>query len=1204
MAVAFAQIYHKQQSSGGWTYLLAANGTVDPTRPWTGVYFTSDHEQTLSDLAQLDLIFKQFENQLPLNLLAFVYFAADPAATPAQIGAALDAVNWNTAKHAGLVTWVAKPSAITQATIDVAPRLPFVPYKPPGRYPVTPSLNKPSGQPLLALNPGTPGGESLFVSGSDWAANSVRIGANSTNDALMLSCAANLVVARGGISAYQQMVVASAISAIQIPVSDANNGCLVFDGTLQAPISGIGLGFEYALTVADGSLPSGPLSYPLLDTPDGLAGRPTSAMLSILTPLDNTQCYFSLKAADGPVRSAFRTLLDDLVLLTPDQSCSLVFNPGIGNTLYLTPSGAFAMTIDGGSEPNAYGLGNQLLCGLSGVEYIHFNPGDLLLFYPGGNAAIDVQVDPDLPKPANVTFAFDPAAASKTAWAMVLPGPSGLPDLRQYYSEPDQAPFFATTTGTSMVATDPRQLGFYALSLSQLPGTTGPSGSPYQFPLLPYASFVPPGAGFGADPVYVETFEYALINPTRKALIEAMAAGSAPQSHTGQDSANVTAITPEGYAAVFAGGNWQSFEIAQMGSSGQPTDIEISFAAASGAQQIPHALQDAFLTNQQFLVITSGANLGTFTNTVMMDNWPFTIDLTKNTTVGDYHNVMLFKSANATVTQLARHPELWTRYGDFNNTAGDPEGRFLSNWLVDYLDTAKQLYDGGKGVASLQNFCELIDDPTWNGFLALNVGISTQALPAQIEALLAGIDTTLFVAHHIGNQINNVTPPSGAATTYQLNSAMFGVVHYIDPALGAQVNDLPPYIANPLPYDFKVLTLEAVFENAKLVNFSNKSLLTLNQVFGDTVLQSDASGDPGANTLVLIGSYNAKSNPAYTFSTGANAVTDFFVASNALDRIEITRATMTVTGVNFIETNVTGERQCSQTTQVQPPPPNTTAYLARFNLSGNLRLMAGSDFDLLSYQYLGFDNLGLDMYLVTGGADRSFAFDSSALRIALAQNVAIDPSAPPDPTNRQNAGCNLVRIGSLLAQFPLQLSGFITGCGGNVPSTMGFRALQTTTPAGITPATLATGNSWYALSFDLNLGGQGALGQNGGLSAQMLLAWQPGGQSAQPSVLPALKIAGPGGVSLSFDIEGVVKFGAADIVLNKMPSQNNTPPQYVLMFESIAFTVLSFSFPPQGTTNIFLFGDASSVSPGDPIKPTLGWFGGYFEQPAPPAGGG
>jgi len=39
-------------------------------------------------------------------------------------------------------------------------------------------------------------------------------------------------------------------------------------------------------------------------------------------------------------------------------------------------------------------------------------------------------------------------------------------------------------------------------------------------------------AGFGADPVYVESFEYQLLNPRRKALIEAMSAKVAPTSRS------------------------------------------------------------------------------------------------------------------------------------------------------------------------------------------------------------------------------------------------------------------------------------------------------------------------------------------------------------------------------------------------------------------------------------------------------------------------------------------------------------------------------------------------------------------------------------------------------------------------------------------------------------------------------------------------
>ena len=564
---------------------------------------------------------------------------------------------------------------------------------------------------------------------------------------------------------------------------------------------------------------------------------------------------------------------------------------------------------------------------------------------------------------------------------MVLPAPQSQPDVRHYYSEPDQAPFFANTQD----GTDAKELPYYALSIAQLPDAVGAPGTYFPFPLLPYAAFVPPAdqTQFGFDHQYVESFEYQLINPTRKAAIEKMALGKALQSHTGQDTGDVTAITPEGYAAAFVHGNWHTLTVAQMGpqkgdkkySDKEPTYIDIAFAGAGGDGAIPQALQEAMLTNQQFVVITNAANLGAFSNDVRMSNWPFTLDLSKNKTVGDYYNVIIFKSANATVSQLARHPELWTRYSDFNDATNDEDGRFLSNWLVDYLNQARLLYDDGKGVASLQNFVELIDNVAWNGFLALRVSITTQSLPPEIEALLAGIDMTQFVAHHIGNQVNHVTPvtptPENPAE-YQLNSAMFGLVHYIDPALGAQVNSLPSYIANPQTYDFKVLTLEAVFENANLVNFSNKSLLTLNSLFGDSVQPTDAAGDAGANTVVLIGSYVANNNPAYTFAAAQGATTDFYVASDALARVEITGASMTVTTVASTLRGVIGELQCSQPTQFTPV--GETAYLARFNLAGNLQ-MAADAFDLLSYQSLGFQNLGLDMYLVTNGGDRSFAFE-------------------------------------------------------------------------------------------------------------------------------------------------------------------------------------------------------------------------------------
>src|ERR1700742_1878944 len=178
MAVAFGAVYQKQQASGQWTYLLAAGGTVQPNQPWTGIYIASDQQLSLGAIATLDPIFTQFENRKPFNLLVFLYFAASTAPNPAQIGAALDAVNWRHARYSGAVTWIADPAIITQASVDAAPRLPFEPYAPSPRSPVVPSLSSPERQPLLALAPGQSGGESLFVTGGD----KVTIGGTAAGD--------------------------------------------------------------------------------------------------------------------------------------------------------------------------------------------------------------------------------------------------------------------------------------------------------------------------------------------------------------------------------------------------------------------------------------------------------------------------------------------------------------------------------------------------------------------------------------------------------------------------------------------------------------------------------------------------------------------------------------------------------------------------------------------------------------------------------------------------------------------------------------------------------------------------------------------------------------------------------------------------------------------------------------------------------------
>lgn len=202
-----------------------------------------------------------------------------------------------------------------------------------------------------------------------------------------------------------------------------------------------------------------------------------------------------------------------------------------------------------------------------------------------------------------------------------------------------------------------------------------------------------------------------------------------------------------------------------------------------------------------------------------------------------------------------------------------------------------------------------------------------------------------------------------------------------------------------------------------------------------------------------------------------------------------------------------------------------------------------------------------------------------------------------------------MRIGSLVAQFPMKLKGLVRYVGSYKkvkvdgkkvpnnasPGDMGYRLLETETPKGMSFSSPSDGAKWYGLEFDLVLGGAGSLASDADISASIILAWTPGGNGVA-NASPQFKLSGPDGVSLSFNFEGVLKFGAKDIVLNRyVDTSDPTKDYFYLVFQSIALTLLSISFPPGGTTNLALMGDTSAIS-GGIVKPTLSWFGGYANE--------
>ncbi|TCO71651.1 hypothetical protein [Rhodovulum euryhalinum] len=1138
-----------RQAPNSYTYLLTPGGTVPAQGRWFGVFLHTPAPQDTARLAYLSHILQTLQNPMLYHSLSFLFVEAGGTGGRdiAGLGAALLARGWGPDGTAGF-HWL--PDAATLASTASLPMIPLVDRR-RARYGVL--LDAPETRPLVVLDEGA---QAASVRLAGPRGKAIMVEATAADDGFSLTCegAVGLVRATGrGSPGAPFFATTTTGAAIEIPAAGPWAGCLQADGALATPVSELVLGLRYELTAPGAPELSGPLACPAMTAPDGLAGQAARLSLSPGDPLDPARSALTLDPGGPGFVSAFRTRTGTPIALAPapDEPGRLVFNRGNGAVRYLTLDGSFAASLPGGAEAG------EFLCGLSGVEYVAFRAGDRFVFSAGRPATAGVTLAQGAP-----AFETDADGAATTAW-MTIRDAQGTAS-RAYVAAPDHAPFFAAAPG----GPDPMQLGFLPLGrIALAPGDAAPF-----FPVLPYAAMT--ATGTPAETICA--FEFSYLNPLRRAAIAKAAAAQDGAAEAG----TTHALTPQGHKATFRDGRWIALDIAAM--SGPGTDVAIRFEAPDG-EALPGPLQDAFLTNQQFLVITrDNGNLGRFRPRITMSGWRFDLDLSQNTAAGSYRNVLIFKAANASLAQLAAQPRLWTGVAAFT-ADDDPEGAYLSAWLTAYLDEARRLYDGGRGVAALGAFCRLIDDPDWNGVLALNVSVDPGNLAPEIEALLAGVDQSLFAAHHIGNRVNHVAP--AADGDLRIASSVFGLIHYTDPADTSGRGEIA-YLATPDDYDFRVLTLEAVFENAALAHFSNRSLLVANRLFGDRVLDKAPEGQEARNALTLIGTYRQTDGvPSYTFATAPGTAGTFLLGGNALSAVTVTRTTMSVSPETAGAGGAGG------------------GYVARFGLWGHLGFRERPDFDLLSFERLGFGNLALEMRLAPVAAQapgqgtdfaRSFSFRTGGMVFGDAPLRQIGQGETPPPGTE----ANLVRAGSLLTAFPLKVKGLVGGNAATPPDSLGYRVLTTTEPAGFRPADLS-GGDWHGLAFEMTLGAKGALAGKAVIAADLVLAWRPGGADG-PDIAPLFRLSGPEGISLAFDIEGVVRFGARDVALNRIRriADSPAPDMFVMIFESIGLSVLTLSFPPAGTTNVYLMGGLGADKKGGEVTPTLGWIGGYKAREA------
>jgi len=935
------------------------------------------------------------------------------------------------------------------------------------------------------------------------------------------------------------------------------------------------------------------------------------------------QWYIELNG-QNQLSTYFRTVYGKKVNLIPlvdsDHPPKLVFEelpPVDGNPrYYLAPSGDFELAVQDVDKTEGV-VSDYLICGLSGAESVQFISkskslrGDIMRFVAKQNAYAPVfpiiktamTAAPATPRSAalateafnrhldvfltakrtGLTAALETTQAGldpkyKTSWINIRPNPSvtvaehaekkaiGLPNqVPVYYSQPNDAALY-DHEGVKVDVTDE------LLQLRNTPAAFFPETVTQSLPMVPYA-----GVTSSAEFLYddIQQFEKQIIIPVRRDTVT-----SIPQDTQTNNlllsAATLLTTTPQGLLATVPdfGLDWQSVLLAKSQSRG----IEYSLEFTNG---VTKELRDSLQSNQLFLVATEAAPLGTFLNKITIADWPFTINVGKGSDKGDFRNIIIFKFAGGSLENRVMDTQSWSNASTFNQYPA-----LVSKWITSYIETTKL---NAQTDTRYLNFLEIVQNPGWNGILVLKVDIGVENFPDDLKGLLAGIKRDEFYAHHFGMNVNFIEPVNGELTLPK--SSLFGLINYIDRDYRAQQDtrdhlNNAPFVSvqqapSPVPnaqalYDFKVLTLQVVFENSEIKDFASKIQLVTTTWFDEPAqLNTTNMGSSLKNqTIEFNGSYEKHNGVnTYTFVTRPDQTYKFLLQSQTMNYVEIVKAQFyTITDETndntFLVAGVDTERISS-----------------RFVFWGYMNFKLIESFDLFSFgdradqkntnnTGLYFSGLAVNMDFmldnVTGDAsDRVFTFDPARMSFDLSQS-----------TPRDN---------SLFRNFPINLAGLIYSKKNDEskPSDLGFLPVVIRSKVPVNGQSLT--EKWYALLYNLNLGSMGALAAKAGFVSQISTAWSP--DTSVKRLATGIKLPGVGGQK-TLSLQSVLSINIQSFTF--VAGEQGADLAYLLKFNNVKLSILGKKLPGAADTQFILFGDATGVD-----KTTLAWYAAYYAPKKP-----
>lgn len=684
------------------------------------------------------------------------------------------------------------------------------------------------------------------------------------------------------------------------------------------------------------------------------------------------------------------------------------------------------------------------------------------------------------------------------------------------------------------------------------------------FPWVPYG-------GLSNDPLQpdflrnIQHLETHVLGPTRYALLSHHSCGPLflPLNTDVFGTEQRHALTPQGMQVEIADdGSWYGLTLAQ-----EEGKAEIRFLPAASAPWFPKDLALALTQNQLFMVATRPGDDWSFIATAKLSG--FQCDMTLDADPSrplTQKTIMVFKlNTTASLAEMVATPSNWTQAALYNDNA-----EAVSRQLVNYIEQAKRAEKTADN--PFANFNRLVEDKSWIGILFFNARLDGNAMPADLQMLLGGVEGDLRI-HHLGIQQNMTISASHDTELKREKSALFGVIFHDRTTVSRTPTDLQAEV------DYALEKLIVTFSNSAIVQFSAQVGLTINSLFGRAVNRS-SNGKATTNTFSLNGIYQSddKGSGHITFSANGDVVYDVILPgenfSRVVNSVAFSQATLTPISSNSNEKN------------------SGTEVKAKFLLSGELLFNAAP-----------FPDCGnLDLFSWGNGNSGGLPISNLAVNV----DFTLKPDGTMEPESRkvaldfslldaapENAA---IRTNSLLYSIPLKFSRFLCATdakmlNASILGATSVNVLQLMPDASTATMSYAASTARYALEFDMPLGSLGALGTSVKLNAKVILGWGPSTTAPDNDAavlfiqLPQLS-AGAGG----FELEGILKttFGDASLLKVDLEEQQTV---YGFLFNNIQLSAFGYRFPPGVLVDFVVF--AGSATPGD-HKPgydnNLAWF--------------